>query len=138
MPFAKSNSAGYSKSFPLVLLRKMGFIALAWIVVFFISHPFRTDNGGLNALWLFAPLVGAFSGLVAGWYMATDAVEESSLTGITLWAILVVAATLPMWIVDPLLSHLIGWPMNFAGFMVLTSATLLALGAAVWHASSQE
>lgn len=139
MPFARSSSpGGFLKGFGLILLRKAAFVALAWIAVFFISHPFRRDNGGLNVLWLFSPLIGAFSGMVAGWYLATDSVEESSLSGIVLWILLVIAAVTPMWIVDFALSFLLRWPMNFSGFMLLAAASLLALAAAVWHASSQE
>ncbi len=137
MPFARSSPAGYLKNFALLLLKKMAFIAIAWIAVFFISHPFRRETE-LNILELFSPLIGAFSGLVAGWYVATDSVEESSLSGLTLWTPLVIAAVLPMWAMDYALCHFMHWPMNFSGFMLLAAASLLALAAAVWHASSQE
>ena len=88
---------------------------------------------------LFAPMVGAVAGLVAGWYMATDAVEDSSLSGMILWAILVAASVIPMWVVEGdseahhTLAHAIrrfhapdgGQPAG-------------SLASAVWLASSQE
>jgi hypothetical protein len=129
----------FMKRFGLIVLRKMGLIALGWIVVFFISQPFRgKPDQELNVLMLFAPMIGALAGLVAGWHMAQDAVEESSMHGLTLWSILVVAAVTPMWVMDGLLSKLLRWPWTFGSFMLLTAATLLAMAAAVWIASAQE
>lgn len=58
--------------------------------------------------------------------------------GIALWVILVAAAVLPMWVTEGVLRLILRWPMNFGGFMVLTAGNLMALAAAVWHASSQE
>jgi hypothetical protein len=126
------------RSYSVVLARKMGFIALGWILVYFISHPFRTENG-LNVLLLFSPMIGAIAGLVAGWYMATDAVEDSGLTGLFLWTILVVSTCIPMWAMEGLL-HLLfpKWPFGFGGWMLLSAATLIALATCVWHSSSQE
>jgi hypothetical protein len=123
-----------------ILARKMGFVALGWIIVYFISQPMRwvPEDGGVNILTLFGLLVGAVAGLIAGWYLATDSVEDSSLSGIVLWVILVIASVLPMWIVEGLLHLITRWSMNFGGFMVLTAATLMALASAVWYASSQE
>lgn len=120
-----------------VLGRKAGFVALGWLLVYFISQPFRHE-GDLNILMLFAPMLGALAGLVAGWYLATNAVEDSNMNGLVLWVILVVASVAPMWIVEGIMKLLLGWPMNFGGFMLITAATLLALASAVWHASSQE
>ncbi len=123
-----------------ILARKMGFIALGWILVYFISQPMRKvpEDGGVNILTLFGLLVGAVAGLIAGWYIANDAVEDSSLCGIVLWVTLVVAAVIPMWIMEGLLGLITGWSMNFGGFMLLTAANLMALAAAVWYASAQE
>lgn len=127
------------KQYALVVARKMAFIAIGWVVVYFVSHPFRAEpQSGLNVLILFAPMIGALAGLVAGWYMATDAVEDSNLQGPPLWIIIVPASVAPMWIMEGVLRLFTRWPMTFGGFMLLTAATLLALAAAVWHASSQE
>src|SRR5215831_17862707 len=98
------NPAEPLKRFALVLLRKMGYIALAWVAVYFISQPFRNENSMF--LSLFAPIPGAIAGLVAGWYVATDSVEESSMQGLFLWVLLVIAAVLPMLVVEGVL-HLI-------------------------------
>ena len=123
------------KRYGLILLRKMGFIAAGWVVLYFLTQPFRADG---SILMLFALIPGAVSGLVAGWYVATDAVEESSLQGLILWVLLVLAAIIPMWVVEGILRLITGWPMNFGGFMLLTAANIMALATAVWHASSQE
>jgi hypothetical protein len=128
------------KSYALVLARKMGLVAVGWVGVYFLSQKFRTPGqDGINILMLFAPLIGAIAGLVAGWYVATDAVEDSQMSGLGLWVILVAASVIPMWVVEWVM-HLIfpTWPMEFGGFMVVASANLLALASAVWHASAQE
>ncbi len=127
------------KQYGLVVLRKMGFIALGWVLVYFISQPFRHEGGLVNILMLFSPLVGSAAGLVAGWYIATDSVEDSGFNGLFLWVILVAAAIIPMWVVEGIM-HLIfkSWVFGFGGWMLLSAAMLLALASAVWHASSQE
>ena len=127
------------KNYALTFARKVGLVAAGWLPLYFISHPFRgSTDGELNVLMLFAPMIGALAGLVAGWHLAQDAVEDSSMHGLTLWTILVVGATAPMWIMDAILNKVTGWPWTFGGFMMLTAATLLALAAAVWVASAQE
>jgi hypothetical protein len=128
----------FLKQYGLIVAKKAGLIALCWIPVFFISWPFRNDDNELNILVLFAPMLGAIAGFIAGWYMATDAVEDSSLNGIILWVILVIAAVTPMWVSDLILGAITHRSMHFGGFMLMTAATLLALATAVWHASSQE
>ncbi len=127
------------KDYSKVVLRKMGLIALGWVAVYFISQPFRREGQVINILMLFSPLIGAAGGLVAGWYMATDSVEDSGFNGLFLWVILVVAAIIPMWVVEGLM-HLIfrSWEFGFGGWMVLSAAMLLAMASAVWYASSQE
>jgi hypothetical protein len=122
------------RQYGLVVVRKMAFIAIAWVVIFFISQPFRHEG----VLMLVAPLIGAFVGLVAGWFMAERSVEESSLSGMFLWAILVICSVAPMWLTDVVLGAITHRTMDFGGFMLLTAASLMALASAVWHASSQE
>jgi hypothetical protein len=126
------------KQYGLIVARKMGFIALGWVLVYFVSQPFRHEGGMVNILMLFSPMVGAAAGLVAGWYMATDSVEDAGFTGLPLWTILVLASIVPMWVVEGIM-HLIfpAWIFGFGGWMVLSSAILLALASAVWNASSQ-
>jgi hypothetical protein len=61
------------------------------------------------------------------------------MTGLGLWTILVIAGCIPIWAMEGLM-HLI-FPsrvFGFGGWMVVMSAMILTLAAAVWHASSQE
>ena len=125
------------RQYALIVLRKMAFIAIGWIAIYFISQPFRSGN--FNVLMLFAPMLGALAGLVSGWYMATNALEDSSMGGLPLFVILVLAAVAPMWFMEWFL-HLFfrTWELGFGGYMLLAAANLLALASAVWHAASQE
>jgi hypothetical protein len=128
-----------NQKYVLILARKMGFVALGWVVVYFISQPMRAvPKDGVNFLTLFGLLVGGFGGLVAGWYLATDAVEDSGWSGFILWAILIAGAVIPMLVVEGLFHWITGWPLNFGGYMILVAAGLMALASAVWHGSSQE
>src|ERR1035438_5053726 len=117
----------------------MGFVALGWLGVYFLSQPFRAQGNSINFLMLFAPMVGALAGLVAGWYMADHAVEDSGLNGLPLWVILVLAAVLPIWLTEGIMRLLLpSWKFDFGAWMLVTAATLMALAASVWHASTQE
>jgi len=124
----------------VILARKMAFVSLGWVAVYFLSQPMRAEpaNGDINILSLFGMVVGCFAGLLAGWYLANDAVEDSSLHGIVLWVLLVLSAVAPMWLIEALMHMITRWPLNFAGFLILTAATLMALASAVWYASTQE
>jgi hypothetical protein len=126
--------------YAIILLRKMGYIAIGWVAVYFLFQKMREvpQDGGVNILTLFSLLVGAVAGLVSGWTMATDAVEDSGMSGMVLWVILVVASVVPMWAMEGILKAFTHWPMNMGGFMMLMAANLMALAAAVWHASAQE
>jgi hypothetical protein len=126
--------------YAIIVLRKMGYIAIGWVAVYFLFQKMREvpEDGGVNVLTLFSLLVGAVAGLVAGWTMANDAVEDSGLSGMVLWVILVVAAVVPMWAVEGLLKAITHKPMNMGGFMMLVAANLMALASAVWYASAQE
>jgi hypothetical protein len=126
------------KEYGLVVGRKMGFIAIGWILLYFISPPFRKE-GDLNILMLFAPMIGALGGLVAGWYMATDSVEDAGMSGLPLRIILVIASVLPMWVVEGIMRLILPtWHFGFGGWMELMAATIMAMATAVWHESSQE
>jgi hypothetical protein len=124
------------KEYSRVLGRKIAFCAIAWVVVYFLTQPFR--NPEAIFLPLFGLMVGALAGLVVGWYMATDSVEDSGMNGLPLWTILVLASCISIWGVEGILYLITGWSAGFGGWMLLTAASLLALAAAVWHASSQE
>ena len=124
------------KQYALIFLRKTAFVALAWLVIYFLTQPMRSDH--MSVLPLFGLPLGAFAGFVAGWYLATNSVEDSNLQGMPLWCTLVTGAVLPMWLVEGLLKLLTHWPMNFGGYMMLTAATVMALASAVWVASAQE
>jgi hypothetical protein len=127
------------QQYALILARKMGYVALGWVVVYFVSQPMRwVPEDGVNILTLFGLLVGSVAGLVAGWYLAIDSVEDSSLSGMVLWTVLVACSVIPMWLVEGVLRVITRWPLNFGGFMILTAANLMALATAVWYASSQE
>jgi hypothetical protein len=128
------------EKYAFILARKMGFVALGWVVVYFVSQPMRwvPTNGGVNVLTLFGLLVGGFGGLVAGWYLATDAVQDSGMSGLALWVILVGGAVIPMLVVEGVLHWITAWPLNFGGYMMLMAAGLMAMASAVWHATAQE
>ena len=137
MPNVRWSDVDQLKRFALIVLRRMSFVALAWLAIYFFSQPMRSDRG-LNVLPFFGLPLGAFTGMVAGWYLATNSVEDSSLQGMTLWVILVAATVLPLWLIEGLMKFLTHWPMNFGGYMMLTAATVMALASAVWIASAQE
>jgi len=125
------------KAYSLILARKMAFVAAGWLMVYFLSQPLRKETD-VPILWLFAPMIGGFAGLVAGWYMATDAGDDSSMNGLPLWVILVAASALPMWAVEGVMHLITRWPMNFSGFMEIGIANLMALAAAVYHSVTQD
>jgi hypothetical protein len=137
MSHIRWNTSDSLKQFALILLRKMAFVALAWLVIYFLSQPMRREQG-LNVLPLFGMPLGALAGLVAGWYLATNAVEDSDLQGLPLWCLLVTGSVLPVWLVEGVLKLFTHWPVNFGGWMMLTAATVMALASAVWIANAQE
>ena len=127
------------QKYGIILARKMGLVALGWVIIYFVSQPMRwVPQEGINILPLFGLLVGGFAGLVAGWYLAIDSVEESGLSGVVLWVVLVAGSVIPMWAVEGLLRLITHWSMEFGGFMILLAASLMALASAVWYESSQE
>jgi len=127
------------KQYSLIVGRKMLFIAIAWVIVYWISQPFRHEGTFINPLMVFAPMIGALAGLVAGWYMATDAVEDAGMSGLPLRMILVLASVLPMWVIEGIWHLILPWrSFGFGGWMLLMAATILAMASAVWLESSQE
>jgi len=125
--------------------KQMAIIAGAWAILYFPSQSF---NEGL--FWpLFSLLVGGLVGLVAGWWVAENAVEEAGFSGLSLWIILVAACVGAFWgteiilgTVVPWVSSWFGhpgpWPIGFGRWMMLSSATILAMVSAVWRASADD
>ncbi len=91
---------------------------------------------------MFAPFIGAVAGGVIGWYVADDAVAEAGFGGIVLTILLVLACWIPVWFTDWLLNQimhaLLGWPMTFGRWMVLTFTTIFSLIASVWRSVADE
>lgn len=121
------------RDFALSLLKKMGYMALMWVVVFFVSQWLAEGIGTL-----FAMMLGAIAGLIIGWFMAEDAVERAGFTGMPLWVGLIVASWAPIWVTEGLLKWITGWDMTFGRWMLITAAMLMSLAASVWRASADD
>lgn len=123
--------------FSIFLGKKDLWIAGAWVIIFFISQ--LTASG---VPMLFDPFIGAVAGGIIGWYIADDAVAEAGFTGIVLTILLVLACWIPVWWTDWLLTHimhaLVGWPMTFGRWMLLTFTTIFSLIASVWRSIADE
>lgn len=118
-----------------LLKRKLSWIALGWAIVYFST---QWMNEGIPTL--FAPFVGALAGMIIGWVVGENAVEEAGFSGLALWVILVVACWLTLafdeWVLGFIMSHAAGWQMSFGRWMLLMAAMVLSLAAAVWRASA--
>ena len=125
------------RQYGLILLKKMGFIAIGWVIVYFISHPFRI-SGEFNVLMLFSPLIGAFAGVGIGWYLAENAVEDSPLLGMGLWVTLTAAGWAAIWVVEGVLHRIMHRPIEFGGWMLISTAMILSMAAAVWRSSADQ
>jgi hypothetical protein len=125
------------RDFGLVIARKDGFVAAAWVVVYFLT---QWVNAGTTML--FAPLIGAIAGVAIGWYLAEDAAEDAGFTGLSLWIILTIGCWAPMWIVEwilgAIMKHAAGWQMDFGRFMMLMTAMILGFASAIWRSSADE
>jgi len=121
------------RDFGIHLLKKMGYMCLMWVVVYFVSQPLAEGIGTL-----FAMTVGSIAGLVIGWFLAEDAVERSSFTGIPLWTILVLASWFPIWLTETILKFFTHWDMTFGRWMLITAALLLSMAASIWRASADD
>ncbi len=123
------------RTFLLILLRKMGLVAAAWVVVYFLSLPFRVDG---SMLMLFAPMIGGLAGVAIGWHFAEGACEDAGFTGVFLWMLLIGCAWSSIWISEGVLYLAFHRGMNFGGWMLLTSAMLMAFASAIWRSSADE
>jgi uncharacterized membrane protein YfcA len=121
------------RDFAVYLLKKMGYMALFWVVIYFYWR-----RGAVDFKMGIIMMLGGLAGLVIGWFMAEDAVERSSFTGMTLWVTLVIASWIPIWLVEVVLKLITGWPLTFGRWMCITAALLLALASAVWRASADD
>ena len=119
------------KPLGLALARKGGAMAGVWVVVYFATGWMNHGAGSL-----FAPLVGALLGLVFGWVVAQDAVETAGFSGMVLWSALVATAWVAIWLPEILLGLITGWGIGgFGRWMLIMSAMILSMAAAVWRAS---
>ena len=128
------------RAYCFVLLRKGGFIAAGWVLVYFLSQLLGMRQDG-STMMLFAPLLGSLAGLVAGWHLAEDAVEDSGISGMPLWFMMILTGTLAIVLTEALLWFILRavghpLPVNFGGWMLLSSAILLMLASAVWRSSA--
>lgn len=120
-----------------LLKRKLSWIALGWAVVYLCTQWMNT---GIPTL--FAPMVGGLGGTIIGWVVGENAVEEAGFSGLALWVILVLSCWLTIWGVEwslgAIMFPLAGWKMEFGRFMLVLSAMLFSLAAAVWRASADD
>jgi hypothetical protein len=119
------------------LAKKIAWLILAWIVIFFISQLFAKGP------WiLMEPAIGAIAGATAGWAIADDAASEAGFTGIILWVLLVLACWLPIWGTQGAMAWIMGatagWKMTFGQWMLLTMATIFSLIASIWRALADD
>lgn len=121
------------RNFGLYLLKKMGYMALLWVAVYFLSQWMAEGVGAL-----FAMMLGAIAGLIIGWVMAEDAVERASFTGIPLWVTLIFASWITIGATENILKFFTGWELTFGRWMLITAAMLMALAASVWRASADD
>lgn len=122
------------KAFLLALARRAGILAIGWVVLYFGTQWMNT---GIPAL--FAMVVGAVAGLVIGWYLAENAVEEAGFSGFALWIMLVAAAWATIWLPEALMGAITGWGIGgFGRWMLVSIAMLMSMAAAVWRASADD
>ena len=112
-----------------VVGRRMAWSALAWVVLYL-----STQWMGEGVASLFALLVGSLAGVVIGWVMG-EAAADTTLTGFLVWALVVLAAWVSIWVPEGLLRVMTGWPLTYGRWMMLTGATCFAVAAAVLRAS---
>ena len=121
----------------IFLAKKDLWIAGVWVIIFFITQ--LTASG---VPMLFDPFIGAVAGGIIGWYIAEDAVAEAGFGGIVLTILLVLACWIPVWFTDWLLNQimhaLLGWPMTFGRWILLTFTTIFSLIASVWRSVADE
>ena len=117
--------------------KKMLWIILGWIIVYFLSQLFSKGS------WMLVePVIGAVAGAVAGWEIADNAVSEAGFTGIVLWVLLVLSCWVPIWatqgVMQWIMTAALGWKMTFGQWMLLTMATIFSLIASIWRALADD
>ena len=122
------------KRLGVLLVRRMTFVAIMWTTLYFAMQWAATGPAMLVNL-----LVGSLAGVVIGWQMSDNAVQEIGLTGLLLTIVLVLACWIPMWALQSLwaslMSHFAGWKMTFGRWMLLSSSTILSMATAAWRLS---
>lgn len=119
--------------FLIHVAKKDLWVALAWALLYFCTQ--WVTEGPTS---LFSLPIGVAAGIVIGWWLAEDAVETAGFSGLLLWTILVIAAWLPIAVVEGLLGVVTGWSMGFGRWMLFTAALIMSLVAAVWRASADD
>ncbi len=117
--------------------KKLLWVSIAWIVLYFISQLFAKGS------WMLVePAIGAIAGAATGWEIADNAVSEAGFTGIILWILLVLSCWIPIWGIQLLMQVLmhitLGWQMTFGQWMLLTMATIFSLIACIWRALADD
>ncbi len=125
------------RRFGIFIGKKSAIVAAVWVVVYFST---QWISGG--SVMVAAPIIGAPTGLILGWWMAQDSVENAPFVGLLLWTCIVAAVWLPIVLVEWLFGEIMfaaaGWQLNFGRWMLLTSAGLFSMSAAVWRAVQDE
>ena len=112
---------------------KMLFVTVGWVALFFATQLIK--EGPLMLLNL---IVGSIAGLVIGWSMAEDAVQDSGLVGLSLWTLLVALGGLPILVVETVMHWITRWEMGFGRWMCISAALIMMLASTVWRASADE
>lgn len=125
------------RRFGLFLVKKSAIIAAFWTVLYFST---QWISGG--SVMVVAPVIGAPVGLVIGWWMGSNVVENAPFVGLLLWVSIVAACWLPIVLVEWLFGEIMfaaaGWHMNFGRWMLISAALLFSMSAAVWRAVQDE
>ncbi len=136
---AQSVLAGFDDLFRLLrfLGKKILWIVLAWVAIYFISQLFAKGS------WmLMEPAIGAIAGAAVGWEIADNAVSEAGFTGIILWVLLVLSCWVPIWATQGLMQWImaatLAWKMSFGQWMLLTMATIFSLISSIWRALADD
>lgn len=136
---AQSVLAGFDDLLRLLrfLGKKILWIVLAWVAIYFISQLFAKGS------WmLMEPAIGAIAGAAVGWEIADNAVSEAGFTGIILWVLLVLSCWVPIWATQGLMQWImaaaLAWKMSFGQWMLLTMATIFSLISSIWRALADD
>jgi hypothetical protein len=129
----RSSTGDWIKAF----LRKAGIklliVTAGWLALYFGTQLIKEGPAMLLNL-----LVGSVAGLAIGWSMAEDAVQDSGLTGPTLWGVLILLGGLPIVVVEGGMYLITHWSMEFGRWMCMGSAIIMMFASTIWRASADE